>query len=170
MAYVAGFEDFGASDRAAETIAQETQGAWFARVGAVLAAGVAGALSGFIGTIALGKVDTWIGPAFAGQIYLAALYLALLAEVDTVKRRSWGLMALMTLHIIAMVGWPIALFLLKSEVPAYWLPLPATVTSLIVLAAVAPIRSARAMWLYGGAALMVTALAANQATLFIMGA
>lgn len=165
MAYVAGFEDFGAREEQSSTSARAPSD-WFARIGAVLGAGVVGVVAGFVATISLGRLDTWIGAAFAGQVYLAALYLAGHAELDTVKRRAWLSTALIALHIVAMIGWPVALFLLKTNVPAYWLPLPAMATSLLVLAALAP----RTLWRVGAVALLVTALAANQATLFLMGA
>ncbi|MES1201223.1 MAG: hypothetical protein ABUS57_07210 [Pseudomonadota bacterium] len=169
MAYVASFEDFGVAETAVESHPSPKPSAWFERVGAVLGAGLAGAGAGFAGTIALGRLDTWIGAALAGQIYIAALYLAVYALSESIRCKAWGVAALVAVQIAATIGWPIALFVVKTSAPAYLLPLPAMVMSLILLATLAPER-ARIVVRVALIALFVTALAANQAVLYAMHA
>ncbi|HVY84462.1 MAG TPA: hypothetical protein VG943_04980 [Caulobacterales bacterium] len=171
MSYVA-YEEFPARRGAAAQIPETNKplpAGWFDRLGMTLGAGAIGLALGFAATMAFGRVDPMATAVASGPLYLIALHLAGRTIADAIARRAWFTLGLACLLCLALAAWPLALFIAPPSSPDFWFGAPLTLSALLALIVVSPM-SPGAVARAGLLSLLVAALGAHQATLFIMGA
>lgn len=90
-----------------------------------------------------GRYATWVAVSFGVAAYGYALYLAGLSMLDVIASRSPRSIALLCLHMAAMIAWPYLITLAAHEGWRVWLGLPMALVALgvFLVATKAPVRA-----------------------------
>ena len=125
-----------------------------------------GAALGFGVAVAVGQADMWALFLAAAVVLAVALYPAAANMADARASRSSGCRFAATMHIGALLAWPLATQFAGNF---YWLVPVTALSSLVLLASCwsGPSRVVYRMGLQGG---LVAALAAQQGTMAMIGA
>ncbi len=136
------------------------------RVDTLVGACALGATIGFAVAVALGRTDVWALFLAAAAVLAIALYPASANMADASSDKSPGCTLAATLHLVALLSWPLAIQFAGS---LYWLA-PVTALSSLVLLASCWSGPSRVVYRIGLQGVLIAALAAQQGTMSVMGA
>ncbi len=116
-----------------------------------------------------GRYATWVAVSFGVAAYGYALYLAGLSMLDVIVSRAPQAIALLCLHMAAMIAWPYLVTLAAPEGWRVWLGLPIALVALglFLVATKAPVR---ATYRASGQLALITALGFYQVMWIELGA
>ncbi|HRE43578.1 MAG TPA: hypothetical protein PKY87_06360 [Terricaulis sp.] len=138
------------------------------RLTVLLGASALGAMIGFAGALASGRLEPWALALIALPVLAFAAHLTIQTLSEAFAARAWGCAAAAGLHVAALMAWPMIALMASSSPALFWFA-PGLAFAGLILFASCWEGASRAVYRVSAQGALIAAIAAQQGLGVLLG-